>query len=153
MFLGSNFDWGQDLFRLKRWANDHPRLRPLAVAYYGPMVPTEIGLATDLPPAVFFQHPHEVPAGDLRADLYFAISSNGLHALPCHIVGGVGAGAVGLVRSPLLRPENAVVRVGHSIYVFRIGPRGGSSGGNRLAADGLMGCIKQIEPEDLRDTP
>jgi hypothetical protein len=31
-FLGSNYDWGHDLFRLKRWADQHQGVRPLCVA-------------------------------------------------------------------------------------------------------------------------
>lgn len=33
--LGSNVDWGQDLWRLERWCRSHPEARPLRVAYSG----------------------------------------------------------------------------------------------------------------------
>ena len=32
--LGSNLDWGQDLFLIKEWQDQHPDCRPLYVAYY-----------------------------------------------------------------------------------------------------------------------
>lgn len=153
MFLGSNFDWGQDLFRLKRWADAHPRLRPLAVAYYGPIVPTEIGLETCPLPDSLFQNPNEVSEEGPREGFYLAISSNGLHGLPCHIVGDLDSYKVGIIRSKLLRPENAVARVGHSIYVFRVEPRSESPEDHRLTVDKLVACIKEIRPEDFTDTP
>ena len=152
MFLGSNYDWGQDLLRLKRWSDAHPRMKPLAVAFYGPMIPSEIGLETHLPPASMFRHSHDLPEG-LGESFYLAVSSNGLHGLPCHIDGGTGACAVGIFRSPLLRPENAIARVGSTIYVFRVGPRDETANNRSLSVDQLDGCIDEIRPDDLTGTP
>ena len=50
-FLGSNYDWGQDLVRLKHWCDAHPYAQPLRLAYYGPMSPEIVGLATRPLPA------------------------------------------------------------------------------------------------------
>lgn len=33
--LGSNIDWGQDLFFLEEWYEAHPEARPIKVAYFG----------------------------------------------------------------------------------------------------------------------
>lgn len=33
--LGSNIDWGQDLFYLDTWCKSHPEARPIKVAYFG----------------------------------------------------------------------------------------------------------------------
>ena len=33
--LDSNIDWGQDLYFLKRWADDHTEARPLYLSYFG----------------------------------------------------------------------------------------------------------------------
>jgi hypothetical protein len=33
--LGSNLDWGQDLFYLEEWCRSHPEARPMRVAYFG----------------------------------------------------------------------------------------------------------------------
>jgi hypothetical protein len=32
----SSVDWGQDLFYLKHWLDDHPKARPVYLAFYGP---------------------------------------------------------------------------------------------------------------------
>ncbi len=151
-FLGNNYDWGQDLFRLKRWADENPRMRPLAVAYSEPMNPAEIGLETCLPPASLFRHPHELPEGTV-GPFYFAVSSNVLHGLPCQIVGGAGASASGILRSPWLRPENAVARVGRTIYIFRVERENGISNGPHLTTGQLASCIGEIGPDDITGTP
>jgi len=33
--LGSNIDWGQDLFYLEDWCESHPEARPIKLAYFG----------------------------------------------------------------------------------------------------------------------
>ena len=59
--LGSNTDWGQDLFRLERWYQTHPEARPLYVAYWGayPLQLTKIESAG---------HPRRGPDSDLLAE-------------------------------------------------------------------------------------
>lgn len=153
MFVGSNYDWGQDLFRLRRWAHGHPDLRPLAVVYHGVIEPSEVGLETCLPPASFFTRPAEVPDTGPRGDFYLAVSSNGLHGLPCHIDGGGGFCAMGIIRSPLLRPENAIARVGRSIYVFRVEAAGGTPGPTGLSAAAMAGCVREVEADDVTGVP
>ena len=66
--LGSNVDWGQDLFYLERWVRDHPNARPIRVAYWGtyPLELTDIESA-GYPP----RHPR--PG-------WYALSVNELHA-------------------------------------------------------------------------
>jgi hypothetical protein len=153
MFLGSNYDWGQDLFRLVRWAQANPELRPLSVVYYGPIDPAETGLATSLPPAALFRNPRDVPAEGPTGVFYLAISSNGLHGLPCQFAGASASRQLQIVQSPHLTPEKAVARVGRTIYIFRIEPPGTSQDDNRLTIEMLKGCIKDIEPGDLISTP
>jgi len=48
----SNIDWGQDLFYLKRWADEHPEAHPLGLAYWPPgtVAPRLAGLECALPP-------------------------------------------------------------------------------------------------------
>jgi hypothetical protein len=48
--LGSNIDWGQDLFRLKRWMEEHPDAAPVKVAYFNHIDPRIVGLDFELPP-------------------------------------------------------------------------------------------------------
>ncbi len=154
IFLGSNFDWGQDLLRLKRWADENPQARPLAVAYYGPMAPSEIGLPEDRVPASFHRHSTGSHEDDPYGAFYWAISSNALHGLPhIMVVSTDGRWDLRIIDSPYLRPENAIARAGYSIYIFRIEPRGAPSAGARLSADLLSGCIQEIGPKDLMATP
>jgi hypothetical protein len=152
MFLGSNYDWGQDLFRLKHWSDDHPKMKPLVVAFYGPMVPSEVGLETRLPPATLFRHPHDMPAG-VDGPFYLAISSNGMHGLPSYIDGGPGITVAGIFRSTWLRPENAIARVGSTIFIFRVSPGTGATGAGTLTVEQLAGSIDEIRPTDIIGTP
>jgi hypothetical protein len=47
----ANIDWGQDLFRLKTWCDDHPEARPFHLAYFGTVDPRLAGIEYSLPPA------------------------------------------------------------------------------------------------------
>ena len=47
--LGSNIDWGQDLLFLKRWLAEHPKAKPLTLAYFGPDDPASLGVQYTLP--------------------------------------------------------------------------------------------------------
>lgn len=48
--LGSNLDWGQDLFYLKRWKDEHPEATPLSVAYWGAVDASFADMRYQLPP-------------------------------------------------------------------------------------------------------
>ena len=153
MFLGSNFDWGQELFRLKAWAHENPGLRPLCVAYYGPIDPVEIGIETCLPPSNFFRAPHQYPGDGPHGCFYLAISSNGLNGLPCQIAGALSLLPLQIIQSPRLKPETAMARVGRTIYVFRVETPGASAGDKVLTTGQLAGCIRDVELDDLVSTP
>jgi hypothetical protein len=47
--LGSNIDWGQDLWRLKDWLAVHPEASPLKLAYFNSIDPRIIGMDYELP--------------------------------------------------------------------------------------------------------
>jgi len=152
IFLGSNYDWGQDLMRLKRWVDENPQVKPLVVIYYGPTTPLDIGLETHLPPALLFRHHHNFPEGN-QEDFYLAVSSNALHGMPCQIVGIEGDSGSITLHSALLRPENAVARVGRTIYIFRIGKSGSETDHRFLPLAKLLGCLEETGPNDLSGTP
>jgi hypothetical protein len=42
--IDSNLDWGQDLFFLKKWCDEHPEARPLYLAYFGGFDPKAAGI-------------------------------------------------------------------------------------------------------------
>lgn len=48
--LDSNLDWGQDLYYLKSWLDDHPQAKPLGLAYFGYFDPRAAGIEFTLPP-------------------------------------------------------------------------------------------------------
>ncbi|MGC8642995.1 MAG: ArnT family glycosyltransferase [Isosphaeraceae bacterium] len=153
MFLGSNFDWGQDLFRLKTWADQNPGLRPLCVVFYGPIDPVEIGIGTCLPPSSFFRAPHQLPGEGPPGCFYLAVSSNGLHGLPSQIAGASSILPLQIIESPRVKPESAMARIGRTIYVFRVEAPTASAGDKALVAEQLAGCIRDVGPDDLVSTP
>lgn len=84
--LGSNIDWGQDLFTLQTWYEHHPEARPICIAYDGmyPLEKTSIESAGTPPVGV---DPGEIAVG--REDLinecgpqpgWFALSVNEIYA-------------------------------------------------------------------------
>lgn len=81
--LGSNVDWGQDLWRLERWCQSHPEARPLHVAYSGnyPLGKGGVDFASPPPPG-----PQTVRLGSMGtpADLgpqpgWYALSINEIY--------------------------------------------------------------------------
>ncbi|MFI5456705.1 MAG: ArnT family glycosyltransferase [Isosphaerales bacterium] len=145
VFLGSNFDWGQDLLRLKWWCDEHPDTRPIALSFYGTVDPESIGLRVR-PLPTSFDRPAEESRAEFRSGspkpFFWAISSNVLHGMPGLIMLEDGSMGLGLVQSPLLKPEKAVARIGQTIYVFRIGPSSRQlESGNTIPFDRLYGCV------------
>jgi hypothetical protein len=48
-FVDSNIDWGQDLYLLKQWIDDHPDVEKIGLAYYGQLNPRAVGIEFFLP--------------------------------------------------------------------------------------------------------
>ena len=122
LFLGSNFDWGQDLLRLKRWCDENPHSLPIAFSFYGAVYPKSVGLQVRPLPGSFEQLDGdgdampEIPAGTAYP-FYWAISSNVLNGMPGLTLLADGTMQQALVRSPLLKPENAAALVGaHNLH-------------------------------------
>ena len=116
--LDSNVDWGQDLFFLKRWAEQHPEARPLLVAYHGLVDPSLVGL---LPLGPFLQgNEQEVfPPG------WYAISVNILHGYTEPFGGMPASFGPAEVRHQLLRrflKLDPAARVGDSIIIYEVKP-------------------------------
>ncbi|MGC8639027.1 MAG: glycosyltransferase family 39 protein [Isosphaeraceae bacterium] len=118
-FLGSNYDWGQDLIRLKHWVDAHPEFQPIVVSCYGAIDPRLVGLSVTALPEM------PTPNGGERREsfqsYYLATSSNLLHGLPLPLLRTDGRVVFGRLASERpwteLRP---VARVGRSIFVYRI---------------------------------
>ncbi len=50
VLIDSSIGWGQDLFYLKHWVDEHPNAAPLHLASYGLLDPRTIGIDFTLPP-------------------------------------------------------------------------------------------------------
>ncbi len=162
-FVGSNFDWGQDLLRLKAWSSSHPEHGPIAVAFYGAMPPGEVGIATRRPPASFFQGDKSL-GGAPPQPFYWAISSNMINTLPGMIIGehgqpepvtdGLTTSPLGVIASEAIKPENAYDVVGGAIFIFRVapGPRP-SDGKNSIDPESLRWSIRPTTRSDIAGAP
>lgn len=153
IFMGSNFDWGQDLFRLKKWADQLPNSTRLIVSYYGPISPTELSIPTTEAPRCLWDP--NVNCKDMRGGLIFwAISSNLINGLPAIVFGDKHESPPGIIKSSLLNPQNAYSRIGSTIFIFRIvDNRMLHTCSYDLKIDDLKYCIKPIQNDDLLVTP
>jgi hypothetical protein len=151
-FLGSNFDWGQDLLLLKQWADSHPDLGPIAFTYYGPLHPAEVGLKTR-PLPLQFEQPDISPSTMPHEGFYWVVSSNVLHGLPGLLSIDGSTTMEGILRHEWLRKENAIARVGQTLFVFRIHSDDGIGHPGHTTVGLLKGCIKRINPDDFIGSP
>jgi len=127
--LDSNIAWGQDLYFLKRWYDDHPDARPFHLAYYGLMDPRLVGIEFTLPPVgptletpqVAHASPRKV--GPLPG--WYAIDMNHLHGAKLSATDGQGgwqsvAGdGYDLTYFQRFKP---IATAGYSIYIYHITP-------------------------------
>ena len=153
LFLGSNYDWGQDLLRLRTWAGQHSP-DAVAVACYGVLKPEKIGFRTRGLPLDFLKSDQRVLEADRRSyergDFYWAISSNILNGLSTRFTLENGAELWGRIHSPLLDPKNAVARIGYSIFVFRVSSSStGQPHPGPIRRDDLWHCLEQYEQQGL----
>jgi energy-coupling factor transporter transmembrane protein EcfT len=151
MFLGSNYDWGQDLYRLRRWYDQNLSMRPLSVTYFGAGPSDLIGIPMGTLTASFFEANREEQRGiaiGTAPDFYWAISSNFLNGMSESFRLDNGESVPARIRSPLLKPENAVARVGATIFIFRIGPCTVKPSDMRtIGPEALKGCLVEFRDE------
>lgn len=151
-FAGSDFDWGQDLYRLVRWHAAHPTARPLVVLYYGVLNPRDLGIddaglpdallgAGELDPAGASDHPRE--------PFFVAISSNFLTGKPARVRSESGRNLYAFLSSPRLRFENATARIGQTIYVFHVVPTAAQVRSNKdILFDDLRSSFRETSHEE-----
>lgn len=154
--IGSNYDWGQDLYRLKAWADRNRHLRPLKVTYYGALEPELVGLVPAALPISFVASPTQTGEPDdssLPSDFFWVISSNTLHGLTTPVSLGSNMWIEGVFQSPLLTPENAFARIGSTLYVFHVVPGATSRTARTLSVRELTGCIREMRDGDLTAAP
>jgi len=114
--INSNLDWGQDLWKLKRWLKDHQD-RPLRMAYYGYFDAAAIGLQFSLPPSRSNSQQKSIV---LSPGLY-AVSVNFLRGFPFGVSNGTGG--MGYANrndfSYFLRLQPTAL-AGYSIYIYEV---------------------------------
>lgn len=125
--LDSNIAWGQDLYFLKRWYDDHPNARPFHLAFYGLMDPRLAGIEFTLPPVG--------PASQISESVYcspdemgpmpgwYAIDVNHLHGTKLTATDGQGrwqsltGDGYDLTYFQRIQP---IAMAGYSIYIYHI---------------------------------
>lgn len=148
-FLGSNFDWGQDLHRLKVWCDAHQDAGPLAITFYGATDPRRIGLDFRPLPSAFLRHaatPADEQADAKPESFYWAISASLLNGLPGPIAVGDDLPVNAAIRSDKLEWDKAAFDIGNTIFIFKVmatGSRGGAE--PSIPFDDLRGCIVPID--------
>jgi hypothetical protein len=125
--LDSNIAWGQDLYFLKRWYDEHPALRPLHLAFYGLMDPRLAGIEFMLPPTGPVSRMQT--AANLSPDEmgplpgWYAIDMNHLHGAELSATDGKGGWRMvagdGYDLTYFLNFE-PVAMAGYSIYIYHI---------------------------------
>ena len=159
-FLGSNYDWGQDLARLRNFLDRNPEITPITLSYYGVLSGDAIGIESHPIPDAFL--PLDTPRGTGEAKplanqdgFYWIISANLLNGLPIDSIRSVSAIAKNAsITSPLLRPEHAIARVGYSLYIFHIVPqRDSQTGPTTLCESDLVKCLRYVDRNESLITP
>ena len=124
--LDSNIAWGQDLYFLRRWYDDHPDARPLHLAFYGLMDPRLAGIEFTLPPV-------GPASGTAKAEMasdnmgplpgWYAIDMNHFHGAKLSATDGKGGfqrvsgDGYDLTYFQRFQP---VAMAGYSIYIYHI---------------------------------
>lgn len=159
VFLGSNFDWGQDLLRLKAWSDQHPDIRPLVVTFFGMITPDVAGIKEEALPASLLERGTESPSRSeadprIKRDFYWAISSNILNGMVTPPIAIDGARIETVLQSPLLKPENAIARIGYTIYIFHVVPDDEPEIRPFALRQGdLRGCLREVRKGDHSSAP
>ncbi len=118
--IHSNIDWGQDLFYLKKWLNEHPEATPLQLVYYGRFDPRAADIRFSLPPLSSGPSDSNRDCMCLKPGWY-AISVNYLRGYSWHAPDGSGGYRTlpwgGFTPFQRIRP---VATAGYSIYIYHI---------------------------------
>jgi len=119
--IQSNIDWGQDLYLLKEWINQHPDARPLRLAYFGYGDPKYIGIEYSAPDAPLAadesQSKKAIPPG------WYAISINFIRGLSYFSYKGDGGKR--FYAQDAFQPFQKMkptTTVGYSIYIYHVTP-------------------------------
>ena len=122
--LGSNIDWGQDLFRLRRWMDRHPEAGPWKIAYFNRIDPRIIGVEFDLPPPGMSDAKTRKETAERDFGPHpgsFAISVRLLYGYPASPPDGQGGYRFAPFRSyEYFQQFDPVGKAGYSVFIYRI---------------------------------
>jgi len=112
-FVDANYDWGQDLFEVRRWQAAHPEAGVLWFAYFGACDPDVAGVRWRPAP--------RTTAADKIAPGHYAVSATALRLEKAPIiVAGGGRRTAPRELMSRLRTLTPVARCGPSILIFRV---------------------------------
>jgi hypothetical protein len=102
----SNFDWGQDLGRLKRWMDEHG-VRRVHLGYFGRVDPAVYGVDA-------------TPLNEVSGERYIVVSTYLLAGLETRLPGGAAglSGRMGLPFHRELAAKRPAAVVGRTLYVY-----------------------------------
>jgi len=147
IFHGSNYDWGQDLQRLRAWHDENPGKRPFVASYYGPVGADYLDLPVGPLPVSWFDPPDKGVSSAPKTPFYWAVSSNLMNGIVGDFSLDDGRFFQGVLSSPALKPGRACAQVGSTIFVFRIVPDGTPPGSvPQIEIGELRGCLRIPEP-------
>ena len=122
----SNIDWGQDLFRLRRWLDEHPEAASeLKMAYFNRIDARIAGLEWEVPPhGVTETAPDdESAAGYGPQPGYYAISVRFVRGNQAGATDGRGGYRFAPFRAyEYFRHFEPIAKAGYSIFIYRITP-------------------------------
>ncbi|MBA3316111.1 MAG: glycosyltransferase family 39 protein [Planctomycetaceae bacterium] len=123
--VDSNIDWGQDLWLLQDWLDEHRDGRPLGLVYFGGFIqPAWFGIDHELPPRLV-RREGRPPQGEGPKPGLYAVSVNFLRGRTQFSVPDGHGGEV-YVRKPywtyFLAHFEPVATAGHSIYIYDLSP-------------------------------
>lgn len=125
--LGSNLDWGQDLWYLKTWITDSSEGRPIELAYYGLFDPSDVGFSsTHSADASVYQNSADRPdgqnhfySGDGKSEPFLAVSANLLFGVSTVVEdGNDGTRKYPSDAFTAFRDKTPVAMCGYSIFIF-----------------------------------
>ncbi len=108
----ANIDWGQDLFELKRWYDNHPAARPLHVAFFGAIDPQIAGID-------FYPVPRGAMQGRVKEPDGLADGPRpGWHVISVNHLAGYQHDYHELPYYTYFSAFRPTARVGYSMYVY-----------------------------------
>jgi len=134
--VDSNLDWGQDLKGLARWAEEQG-VTGIKLAYYGEAYPTYYGL--DFEPLTGWPDRWGRPD---RRSYYPQDPAPGLYAISANLL--QGRNLVDPDTYAWFRGREPVAKIGYSIFLYEVAPRG--EGQAVLALSGLR--LSDLAPAD-----